>query len=120
MSVDITIRVPDALARRLQDIQDRLPEVLERGLLDVLAETSPRFSDENAVLGLLASRPAPEEVLAIRASAELQSRAGELLRRSKQDELNGTEAAELERLLMLEHLVRLAKAHAYRQLTNRA
>jgi hypothetical protein len=40
-----------------------------------------------------------------------------LLQRSKQSALSATETAELERSLMLEHLVRLAKAHAYKQLT---
>ena len=65
-------------------------------------------------MALLVSQPRPEAVLAIRPSPELQARASELLQRSKQGQLSAAEAAELERHLMLEHLVRLAKAQAYR------
>jgi len=59
--------------------------------------------------------PSPEQVLNIRPSPELQTRVSELLHRSKKGQLSQQEEAELERYLMLEHLVRLAKAHAYKQ-----
>jgi hypothetical protein len=112
MSVDITIRVPDELGRRLEEFRDRLPELLERGLREISEEGESRFGDEQAIVDVLASRPTPEQVLAIRPLAEMQSRAGELLRRSKDGELSRAEEAELERYLLLEHLVRLAKARA--------
>ena len=54
--------------------------------------------------------------ITIRPSPELQARVSELLHRNKEGELSQREGAELERYLTLEHLVRLAKAHAYRQL----
>ena len=116
MSVDITIRVPDELGRRLDQFRDRLPEVLERGLRDLQAESTPGFAHELAVVGVLASRPTPEQVLAIRPSPEAQSRLQELLDRSKDGSLARAEEIELERLLLLEHLVRLAKARALEQL----
>ena len=56
------------------------------------------------------------QVLSIRPSPEFQAHVSELLHRSKQGELSHPEEAELERYLVLEHLVRLAKAHAYGQL----
>ena len=76
------------------------------------------FQDENAIMQLLASQLAPEQVLSIRPSPEFQAHVSELLHRSKQGELSRQEEAELERYLLLEHLVRLAKAHAYKQLVN--
>lgn len=112
----ITIEVPDQLAERLREVEERLPEVLERGLRELLAERPGEFKDEAAIVETLASRPAPDEILAIRPSAELQARMSELLERSKAGALSREEEAELERYLTLEHLVRLAKAHAYRQL----
>jgi hypothetical protein len=45
MTVEITIQVPDELGQELQRVQDRLPEVLERGLREVLAETQPTLFD---------------------------------------------------------------------------
>jgi len=76
------------------------------------------FQDENAIMQLLASQLAPEQVLSIRPSPEFQAHVSELLHRSKQGELSRQEEAELERYLLLEHLVRLAKAHAYKQLVS--
>jgi hypothetical protein len=116
MTVEIIVRVPDTLGQRLQRVRERLPEILERGLLEVLPEESREFQDENTIMELLASQPSPEQVLSIRPSPELQMRVKDLLRRNKEGKLSRREEAELERYLTLEHLVRLAKAHAYKQL----
>jgi hypothetical protein len=43
-------------------------------------------------------------------------RVSDLLERKHREELSATEATELERYLLLQHMVRLAKAHAYKQL----
>ena len=116
MTVEITVRVPDILGQQLQRFRERLPEILERGLREVLAEKPGEFHDESAIVQLLASQPAPEQVLSIRPSPEFQAHVSELLHRNKQGELSHPEEAELERYLVLEHLVRLAKAHMYKQL----
>ncbi|MBI3360311.1 MAG: hypothetical protein HY023_04295 [Chloroflexi bacterium] len=117
--MQITIEVPDTLWRQLQNLKGRLPEILERGLREMSAEGSNGFKDENAIMELLASQPTPEQVLAIRPSSEFQARVSDLLYQSKQGELSRQQETELERYLMLEHLVRLAKAHAYQQLAAR-
>ena len=114
--MEITIQVPDRLGQALQRFQDRLPEVVERGLRELLAESQAKFQDETQIMELLVSQPTPEQVLALQPSPELQIRVSELLQRSNHGDLTPTEAAELERYLMLEHLVRLAKAQAYKQL----
>ena len=44
----------------------------------------------------------------------------ELLERNKSGSISRTEEAELDRYLLLEHWVRLAKAHAYKQLQKSA
>ena len=115
MTVEITIQVPNALGQQLQRFRECLPEILERGLREISAERPTDFPDENSIMELLASRPTPEQVLDICPSPELQMHVSDLLRRSKED-LSQREEAELERYLTLEHLVRLAKAHAYKQL----
>jgi hypothetical protein len=38
MTIEITIQVPDTLGQQLRRFQDRLPEVLERGLREVMAD----------------------------------------------------------------------------------
>ncbi len=119
MTVELRIQVPDVLGRQLQQVQDRLPEVLERGLRELLAETEA-IQDERTIIEVLASQPAPEQILALRPSAELQARASELLSRGKLGTLSPEEKAELDRYLLLEHLVRMAKAHAGRRLAQGA
>lgn len=112
----ITIQVSPTLERRLEPFRERLPELLERGLRAMMAEESGAFQDQNSIMEVLTSNPTPEQVLALCPSPELQARANELLSQSKQGKLSRQEEAELERYLMLEHLVRLAKGHAARHL----
>lgn len=117
--MEITIQVPDALGQRLQQYQERLPEVLERGLRDVVDEGSGAFGDASEVLKVLASEPTPDQILELHPSAQLQERVTDLLGLSKRGELSPTDEAELGRYLAVEHLVRLAKAHAYKKHTAR-
>ncbi len=114
--MQITVEVPDDLGQRLHLFRDRLPEILERGIQELLNEQSNRFYNEREIVELLASQPTPEEILAIRPSPDLQTRTTELLAQSKAGVLSRQDEVELDRYLMLDHLVRLAKAHAYKQL----
>ena len=118
MTVQITIEVPDSLGKQLRRFQDRLPEALERGIRELEANEEPEnFQDESQIVALLVSQPSPEQVLGIRPSPEFQARVSDLLARNKINALSRSEEAELERYLTLEHLVRLAKAHAFQQLS---
>ena len=117
--IEITIQIPETLEQQVQRFQDRLPEALERGLRDLSTEHSTTFQDENRIMELLSSQPPPGQILAIQPSPELQARVSELLERNKQEKLSSSEERELERYLTLEHLVRLAKAHAYKQLAQK-
>ena len=119
MTMQITIDVPNQLGRRLQRFQHRLPEVLEQGLSVLASEEVDSDLDEGEIMALLTSQPTPEQVLAIRPSPALQQRMSDLLQHNKEGGLSRTQEAELERYLMLEHLVRLAKAYAFQQVHQR-
>ncbi len=114
--MQVTIDIPESLAERLKPHAARLPEILERGLLEVQSEAVSPFHGEADIIYLLASQPDPKTILAIRPSSELQSRMSELLAAKKQRDLSQDEQTELERYFWLEHLVRLAKGNTYRQL----
>lgn len=117
MTMQITIEVSDKLGKRLLNMRERLPEVLERGYRETIAtDTAPATFDENAIIELLASQPSPENILAIRPSSEFQTRTSQLIEKSKRGMLSSEEDQELNRYLVLEHIVRLAKMHAYKQL----
>ncbi len=114
--MQITVEVSEELGQQLKQFQDRLPEVVERGLLELLSEQNSNFVDEKEIIALLASQPTPRQILAIRPSPEFQTRVSDLLAQSKAGTLSAKGEAELERYLTIEHLVRLAKAHAFEQL----
>jgi hypothetical protein len=114
--MQITIEVPDRFGEKLQQLGDRLPEALIRGLQELTPTESLPYQDERQIVELLASQPSPEVVLAIRPTLALQSRMSELLAQNKSGTLSRAEEVELDRYLLLEHWVRLAKAHAYKNL----
>ncbi|MEH2091450.1 hypothetical protein [Nostoc sp.] len=114
--MQITVEVSEELGQQLQQFQDRLQEIVERGLKELLSEQSSNFLDEKQIIGLLSSQPTPEQILAIRPSPEFQARVSDLLAQSKAGTLSAKGEAELERYLTIEHLVRMAKAHTFEQL----
>lgn len=114
--MQITLEVPDRLGEQLQQLGDLLPEALDCALQELLSTETLPYQDEHQIVELLASQPSPEAILAIRPTPALQTRMNELLARHKSDTLSRSEEVELDRYLLLEHWVRLAKAHAYRRL----
>ncbi len=114
--MQITLEVPDNIGQQLQQFGDRLPEVLDRALQELAPQENVMFRDEQHILEMLASQPRPEEIFALRPAPELQVRMSELLDRNKSGSLSRQDETELDRYFLLEHLVRLAKAHAYKQL----
>ena len=76
--------------------------------------------EDAGIIELLTSCPPPKQVLAIRPSLELQARASELLSRNKVGILTSSEETELDQILALEHLVRMAKARAFQQIAKHA
>ena len=108
----ITLKLSDELAARLQGHEDRLPEILERGLRELNAEAQSGFEGAAEVLEILASLQTPEEILKLRPSERLAQRVKELLERSCSGKLGTREQEEWENYEFLEHLVRIAKAKA--------
>jgi hypothetical protein len=111
--VQITLDIPDYLGEQLKQFGDRLPELLERGLQELVNEQKPgNFLGDQKIISVLASQPTPEQLLAIRPSPELQDRMSYLLSRNKAGQLSPAEETELDQFMTLEHLVRLAKVQA--------
>lgn len=58
----------------------------------------------------------PAQVMAFRPSPEVQQRVSDLLEKERESQLSAEEKAELDDYLLLEHLMRLAKASARKNL----
>lgn len=70
----------------------------------------------DSMVELLTSSPKPEDVLAFKLSADLQTRASLLLERNREGEITRDERDELDQFVFLEHIFRMAKARARMQL----
>ncbi|MCG6133873.1 MAG: hypothetical protein MET45_04305 [Nostoc sp. LLA-1] len=78
--MQITVEVSEELGQKLQQFQDRLQEIVECGLQELLSENSGNFLDEKQIIALLASQPTPEQILGIRPSPEFQTGASHFLK----------------------------------------
>ncbi len=107
-----TLDLTDDLAARLTPHQDQISQILEMGLREVNASSQAGFKGLAEVLEVLASLPAPEDVLALRPAPVLEERVRNLLEKNRTECLSDDEEREWERYEYLEHLVRMAKAKA--------
>ncbi len=68
------------------------------------------------VIEFIASGTNPDSVVAFRPSDSVKERVAELIYREKTSALSGREKSELDRYMLLEHLMRLTKAKARKHL----
>ena len=108
----ITLKLPDDLAERLRNYEERLPEILELGLRELSADSQQGFEGAREVLEFLAGLPSPEEILALKASERFDRHVRELVDKGRAGSLNPQAEEEWERYEFLEHLVRMAKTRA--------
>lgn len=66
------------------------------------------------IIDFIASGTSPEKVIAFRPSETLQSRVSDLLFKNQNENLNSEEKNELDSYMLLEHIMRLAKARAFK------
>ena len=118
--MQIILEVLDRLGEKLQQLGDRLPEALDRALQKLSPTEIIPYQDDHQIVELLASQPSPETILAIRPNPSMQARTSDLLDRNKSGALSRPEEVELDRYLLLEHWVRLAKVHAYKRIQTAA
>ena len=115
--MQVTLDLPDDLAARLSDVQDKIPQILEFGLRELEAIPNSEFSGLSSVLEFLAGLPSPEETLALRPSNALQTQIDSLLEKNRTAGLTSAEETLWKSYEYTEHLVRIAKTKAYIKLS---
>jgi hypothetical protein len=65
------------------------------------------------VINFIATGTSPEKVIAFRPSTQMQSRVSALMLKEKTGQLTADEKAELDNYMVIEHLMRMAKARAF-------
>ncbi len=114
--MQITIELPENLAVNLQSHRGKLDRIFELGLREFSAGSSIGYKSAADVLEFFASLPAPEEILALRPSPEMQEKLEELLEKNNRHGLSEAEEQTWTSYEFIEHLVRMAKAKAKKQL----
>lgn len=107
--MQVTIEIPDKLARQFEAEREHLAEILELGLRQRWAQTSGLRRE---VVDFLARGPQPSEIITFRPSDAATERVRELLHRSEEGNLGPEEEAEMEDIAELDHLVTQLKAQA--------
>jgi hypothetical protein len=110
--VEMMLNIPEELAAELHAMASELPRILRLGMREIRAESDGGFAGLSSVFEILATLPSPQEVMALRPSAQLDARITELLEKNRTTGLNPEEKEEWKRYEYVEHLVRMAKGRA--------
>ncbi len=110
--MQLTIEVPDYMATRLTTNRNNLDRIFAAGLRAESADSTVGYQDLSQVLDFLAGLPAPEEILKLHASPELQERLEELLEKNRNEGLNEQDEHFWASYEFTEHIVRKAKSAA--------
>jgi hypothetical protein len=115
--MQLTIEIPDQLARKLEPEREHLAEIIARGLHRTWSAGSALRRE---VISFLAHQPSGEEIIAFRPSEQAAERVEELLARNRDGALTPTEEAELDEICELDRFVALLKAEVIAKRTGAA
>ena len=110
--MQLTIEIPDQLARQLEPERDHLAEIIARGLRRGWSSASDLRRE---VISFLARRPTAKEILEFRPTEAATERSRELLRRNQEGSLTLEEEAELDEMCEVDRFVSLIKAEVLAQ-----
>lgn len=115
--VQMTMKVPEELAKRLQHIRAWLPAILELSLVGFKTLATQTASE---IIAFLSTNPTPQEVLDYHASERSQKRLQQLLTLHKAGLLGETEQLELDELEKIEHILIMLKTQVAAQLQKKS
>lgn len=110
--IQMTMQVPDDLARRIEPIGSWLPTIIE---LSLVGFKTVAVAAATEVIQFLAQNPSPQEVIDYHISEQAQARLQRLLVLNESGILSEDEQLELDELERLEHIVVILKAQVANQ-----
>ena len=108
----VTLDLPDEYTEFLPQSESEITELFTAGLRIRRGRITHEIQELDDIMEMLAGLPTPEEVLSLHPSPALAERTTALLQKNRTDGLSNIERGELEQILRVEHLVRVAKARA--------
>jgi hypothetical protein len=111
--MQITVDLPNEFGQQISEAgPENVSHIFSLGLREWRLRDGAEFAGLHGLLERLAQLPEPSDVLNLRPTLEMQTRATELLEKNKSGSLSEAEESEWQRLELAEHLVRIAKATA--------
>ncbi len=110
--IQMTLQVPDDLARRIEPIGSWLPTIIE---LSLVGFKTVAIAAATEVIQFLAENPTPQAVIDYHISEQAQARLQRLLVLNESGILSADEQLELDELERLEHIVVMLKAQVANQ-----
>ena len=107
--MQVTIDLPENLARALESERQRVGRIIARGLRP---ETAALSSFRHEVISFLAQGPRPTEIIAFQPSEAAVARIRELRDRNQEGSLSAEEEAEMDEVAEVDNLVSMLKAEA--------
>src|SRR5213594_3435822 len=107
--MQVTIDLPDRLAKRVESEREHVAEIFELGLRQRCAQASG-FRRE--ALAFLARGPRPDEIVSFHPSEQAVARARELLWRNQEGTLTPAEEAEMDDIAEVDSMFSQLKAEA--------
>ena|SRR2546426_86186 len=107
--MQLTIEIPDELAKQLGPEREHIAEVLQRGLAQPITTESALAQE---VIEFLGRGPGTQEIIAFRPSEESAQRASELLEKNRESTLTPEERAEIDEICAWNRVFALIKAQA--------
>jgi hypothetical protein len=111
--VEMTMQVPEDLAKRIQPIGSWLPTILELSLIGCKTLATQTRTE---VIQFLSTNPSPQEVVGYHVADRTQTRLRRLLALNEAGLLGETEQLELDELQQIEHTIIMLKAQVAKQL----
>lgn len=110
--IQMTMQIPDDLARRIEPIGSWLPTIIE---LSLVGFKTVAIAAATEVIQFLLQNPTSQEVVDYHISAQAQTRLQRLLVLNESGMLSEDEQLELDELESLEHIVVMLKAQVANQ-----
>ena len=104
--VEMTLQMPDALAKRIEPMRPWLPTVLELSLVGFRTLATETASE---IIEFLSTDPSPEAVLSYHVSDSAQARLQRLLALNEAGMLGEAEQLELDERQQIEHIMIMLK-----------
>ncbi len=112
----LTLQMPDEFVGFVPGNDAELASLLAAGLRQRRSRERGEILNLADVAETLANLPSPEEVLAMRPSAQLAERTVALIDKRRTGALTADEQCQWDEIAQIEHLVRIAKARALTKL----